>query len=510
MFDPNPVVGLPEVEYIELYNSSDLPMLTKGYFLSDPKTMVALDSFYLPGKSYLLICGKDDFELFDATYKLALSKWPSLNNGGDSIRLWFDSLLLEEIPYEVSWLKDKRKEEGGWSLERIDPNLTCGSTNWEASKSVNGGTPGDQNSVMAILEDHESPKLVKAFPIDSFTYSVHFDEPVESLKSKDVYSVEFLQEEVQLKFEDWIGHAVKQIQLDDVLDCHDNKLEVQLDVVYPKRIIPEGAIKVNEVLFNPYSYGSDYVELYNQSNDAFFWSDLYFDFGQKVVKPIGDNESIFWPKTYQVFTEDRSNVLENYPINDSLQIIEISDLPTLPDSNGSIIVLNRQYEVIDSLMYQDSMHFGELVGEDGIALERLSLHEETNDPFNWFSASHSVAYGTPGLKNSQTINLENCEDYVDLGDAYLSPNNDGVNDFLSIELNLPFPDYLGSVMIYDLNGQIIDEIVNHQFIGNGGLYYWDGGQADEGTYVVKVEVSRSNQRSIIIKKAIALVLENTL
>lgn len=57
------------------------------------------------------------------------------------------------------------KEDGGWSLEMIDPSNPCqGDANWTASEDVSGGTPGEINSVFGENADDVPPMLVGAYP----------------------------------------------------------------------------------------------------------------------------------------------------------------------------------------------------------------------------------------------------------------------------------------------------------------------------------------------------------
>ena len=49
--------------------------------------------------------------------------------------------IINAISYTDKWYNDDNKSEGGWSIERVNPNLYCeGKNNWQASKAnANGG-----------------------------------------------------------------------------------------------------------------------------------------------------------------------------------------------------------------------------------------------------------------------------------------------------------------------------------------------------------------------------------
>ncbi|MCB0784182.1 MAG: hypothetical protein KDC02_08185, partial [Flavobacteriales bacterium] len=86
----------------------------------------------------------------------------ALNNSGDPLVLTDDNgTTIDAVTYDLSWYNDAVKDDGGWTLEQIDPTTPCsGAANWTASNAGAGGTPGAQNSVYAIVPDSDPPVLV--------------------------------------------------------------------------------------------------------------------------------------------------------------------------------------------------------------------------------------------------------------------------------------------------------------------------------------------------------------
>ncbi|MBQ1652302.1 MAG: lamin tail domain-containing protein, partial [Bacteroidales bacterium] len=164
MADPTPVVGLPESEYIELYNNSPDAINLEGWTLKIGTTSKTLDAYTLYPSEYVVICRTGNDTLFyDITNILTLSlSATALTNGGTTITLYNEFMSeVDKITYSSAWYRNAGKKDGGWSLERIDPNNRCEqSTNWRASENENGGTPGVQNSIFGSNVDETAPSIM--------------------------------------------------------------------------------------------------------------------------------------------------------------------------------------------------------------------------------------------------------------------------------------------------------------------------------------------------------------
>ncbi len=60
MADPSPTVGLPEAEYVELFNASDQLLSTQGLRFSDASTSVVLPTVFLAPQEHLILCNMAD------------------------------------------------------------------------------------------------------------------------------------------------------------------------------------------------------------------------------------------------------------------------------------------------------------------------------------------------------------------------------------------------------------------------------------------------------------------
>ncbi|MBK9192407.1 MAG: gliding motility-associated C-terminal domain-containing protein [Crocinitomicaceae bacterium] len=89
-----------------------------------------------------------------------------------------------------------------------------------------------------------------------------------------------------------------------------------------------------------------------------------------------------------------------------------------------------------------------------------------------------------------------------------SPDNDGYNDVLTINLEFTTTDNVVNIEIYDNRGRRIKELKDSYYVGNTALITWDGStddntKAEIGTYVILISVleadgSRSEYKEVCV------------
>ncbi len=187
MADPTPVVGLPESEYIELYNNSPDAINLEGWSLKIGNTSKVLGAYTLYPSEYVVICRTGNDTLFDdITNILPVNiSATALTNGGTTITLYNEFMSeVDKVTYSPAWYMDASKKDGGWSLERIDPNNRCEqSTNWRASENENGGTPGRQNSIFGTNIDETAPSIIELTINSANELHITFSEAIDTTAS---------------------------------------------------------------------------------------------------------------------------------------------------------------------------------------------------------------------------------------------------------------------------------------------------------------------------------------
>jgi hypothetical protein len=505
--DPDPQVALPMAEYVEITNVSGKFIRLTGCRIHDPTAFKMMPDLVLAPDSILV-----------------LKNIPSLNNAED--RIWITNQLGQEVHlvhYTDRWYGDDVKKQGGYSLEMIDYTQPClGMDNWKASVDKKGGTPGYLNSVKAALpRDTAAPFLNVISIVNDSLLDFVFSEPVDSLSLLSMwFKVDGTTAIFKLKSVSLSGSTVRwlfpfvpdkqlvyQIRFEGVKDCSGNRQkETMINIQWPSTSV-KGNMVINEILFNPRSGGSDFIEIYNHSRFAFdlsrhFLADVDAGGLLKGIYQISASGVIMKPFEYAIISQDTANIRKEYHVNgrDAL-ILQVKQMPSMPDDQGTIILLNIHNEFIDSLSYTREWHFPLLSDENGVSLERLSFSMQSNSSHNWHSAASVAGFATPGYRNSQFVLPYQPDDYFKVQSKTFSPDEDGFEDVMVLRYALPSPDYAASVMIYDIQGRLVKQLVNNSTLGTEGIITWDGvddfsGKSPIGIYIVWIECVHPDGRRI--------------
>jgi flagellar hook assembly protein FlgD len=139
------------------------------------------------------------------------------------------------------------------------------------------------------------------------------------------------------------------------------------------------------------------------------------------------------------------------------------------------------------------MQFPLLNVTKGVSLERIDFNRATGDKTNWHSASEAVGFATPGYKNSQYNDAKETDNEIAISPEIFSPDEDGMNDVVSINYHFSTPGYVANVTIYDSKGRLIKNLIRNELLGINGTFSWDGITEDRekariGIYIIFTEV----------------------
>ena len=523
--DPSPVVGLPEVEFVEIFNTSNKIFNLAGWKIGDASSDGTIStSWLLPGEYKVLTATASD-SLFTMTDATSVSSFPSLNNAGDDVVLK-DSFgnTLDKLSYTDDWYQDDTKIGGGYTLELINPNDPCSdASNWMASISSSGGTPGFQNSVYSNSPDIIAPQVELWLPLSPNYLEVHFTEGMDSsslvnatfsfspnLTIQNKFIQGAFPTNMILQFNELLAPSlVYNVSLSNIGDCWLNYSNASGQFALSD-IPSKGEIVINEILQNPLNGGQDWIELYNNSDKIFNLKDWQLaNFDNDTIdnfKPIQTNYFLF-PHDYVVVGKDSNFVKANYSAAVSGKFL-FSELPSYNIDSGSVYLIYNS-EIIDKVSYLDEWHFDLLDNTDGVSLERIDPNGESSSSFNWHSAAEDVGFATPGRVNSQ-FSAAVSNGAITLTNDVFSPDNDGFEDVLQMSYAMNESGLLGKASIFDDRGRLIRKLFSNELLGSNGTFTWDGltesqVKASIGVYVILFEAFSTNGGEIFTtKKAVTL------
>jgi hypothetical protein len=279
--------------------------------------------------------------------------------------------------------------------------------------------------------------------------------------------------------------------------------------VAPGTIIPFGIpspaesndIVINEILFNPYSNGTEWVEIYNRSNKIIDLEQVWLAAVRQTppnppdtaLRNITTHSLLMLPGTYLVLTTNRSQVTELYNTPYPEQIIELTSFPSYPNTGGTVLLKSKAGPVLDVFTYTESMHHPLLRSVRGVSLERIHFDRPSDDATNWHSASETSGFGTPTYKNSVFADFPIYNDEIVIEPEIFSPDGDGFDDVTTIGYKFDQAGYTLNIYIFDGSGQQIRHLVKSKLAGSEGAVSWDGrkedgSRASVGIYVVFAEI----------------------
>lgn len=270
--------------------------------------------------------------------------------------------------------------------------------------------------------------------------------------------------------------------------------------------VQPGEIIFNELLPNPFTGGSEYIELYNRSDKVLSLSGLAVavrktDGTFSTRYPLASVSESLQSDGYALLTKSKEGVSAFYLISAPNAIFELSRLPVLANTS-STLVLFREHDnvVVDEVTYSSKWHASSVKEEKGVSLERISPDNPTQDPLNWTSASSSAGYGTPGYRNSQ-YEITPPGEVTGIEAPVLKDNS----EIYEISYFLDQPGYNCRASVYNTAGLRVAEIANHELLGTSGRLTWDGNglsgqRLQTGVYLFYAEIYHVKGKTKSYKK----------
>ena len=533
MADPVPAVELPPEEYIEIFNRSGNTINLGKWKLSSADQNSFFPGVDIGPGEFLILTAAADTALFAPFGRtVGLKPFPALTDKGRIIVLSDDQgNLISGVEYSSEWYGSALKSGGGWSLEIIDIDFPFfAEGNWEASSARKGGTPGSRNSSSRSNPDNSFRGIVNVFPEDSIRISIELSEPVPEFAvnisgitlDRSGINAAGLSDPLYRSFILSPGNHLERGRVYTI--CLPESLTDFAGNSASERCfcfgLPESAgtkdLVFNELLFNPFPDSPDYIELCNLSVKVLDVSQLLLasvnsETGvPSEAKQFSNEKRCIIPGAYYAITTDREKVISGYPSSVPENLFDVSFLPSMPDDRGHLLLLNRYLDKIDEVIYTEKMHYSLLSGDEGISLEKIRPYLPSEESGNWHSASESAGWGTPGAQNSVFAIGKPSEEKMIFSSPKISPDNDGYEDVLVIEINTGDPGSTITVSLFDETGSFISRIVENYLAGNSASIVWDGTAEDglpvrTGIYIILTEMYNASGKTEKWKKVVAVV-----
>lgn len=518
MADPTPVVLLPAYEFIEIKNTTALPISLNNWTLYIGTTDYQLFDITLAPNAYLILCSDNaagDLDDFGNVY--GFSSFAITNAGADISLLDATGKIISFAGFTSDWYQDSYKDDGGWSVEQIDPLNPClGYENWKASVSIYGGTPGTINSINASNPDNTDPALIRASIIDEYKIEIFFSEPMDSAMLTNpanyildngmtfsaapqgippYYSSAFVSFTTPIQQ----GLIYKLTVVDTISDCVGNLIPISSSVRFAfADSLEANDIIINEILADPATGVSDYIEIYNRSNkilDLRLLTLASIDPASGMLesqKNIAPNGFLIFPNEFFVLTVDPRSIRDYYYCQQWYNFIEMESFPTFSNESGVVVLALGAGNIIDRVDYNIGMYDPILTSTDGVAIERINYNRPSSDSTNWHAAASTVGFGTPTYTNSQYSDVEG-ESEITIEPAVFSPDNDGYNDIQNILFTFSEGGGICNMDVFDASGRFVKHLAKNEIIGTHSVFTWDGSneyneKCPIGMYILFAEV----------------------
>lgn len=535
MANPKGAAGLPEVEYIELYNRTDSTLQLKDWILSYGESRYKITYGEIAAKDYIILSKESNAQLWDEAeiYKRTdMPRFPILANSGKKLFLYdAGGELVAYTHYTEERYHNNFKSKGGFSIERIDAdNINDAAMNWTATNSLQGGTPAQANTVAAECKDREAASFLHSETISADIIRLHFNAPLNIASATDENNYNLAGEgpKIYKIYCDTTYHSFVDLHFSPELKEHDRlRLEMnnikQVDgteIMLPEAIelmLPHEATE-KELVFNEILFDSrntcEYVELYNLTDHTITTANLSFATigkeGQydKTSQLCSTNMDIP-PHSYHVFTRDTTTLRKTW--GTKAWQSTLCNLPSLKNEGSTIAIINQSAEEIDVAIFTPAIYPSTGHGSSDTASEKVNPQLASNNTSNWLPATAQSNYGTPGKENSQYTPLENepKNNRFTLQDDFMTPDNDGQNDYAIINYTMENGGYIANIKIFDSKGREVARPVNREILSTEGSLIWNGEDSQgnilkPGIYIIYVEAHNENGDRVKQKLAIAI------
>lgn len=490
MADPSPAIGLPELEYIEIYNNTSTGIRDFNFWVGNHSSKHFGNIDTLAPFQYAILCEKSDtnaFKFFGKT--IGVSNFPSIGNSADTLYLYDEKeKIIDAVSYQISqWPSNQR--EGGYSLERINDFYECNDQKlWHSSFQNVGGSPGHANEIaLKQLPRFKITEIIANSQMISLKLSEKIDESnltaiLVQLNIADitVQSIQFEESSLRLNIH-WTTLLPKEkpiaVHVNFIQNCMNENIDSVFnlfisDSLYDQKII------INEILFNTSDSLPEFIELYNRSADIVNLKNWQIGIrnSKNEISSLKNimTDYLLYPSSYVCISKNAVFLQQKYNYKNTSDFVSNPEMPTLANEQGTVLLLSPKQQLIDEVYYADQMHLSIINNSKDVSLERRSENWASMDANNWGSAAANYGFATPGYLNSNHVYLSESEQELQVMPKVFSPNADGQNDILQINYQFSYQNPIADIDIFNRDGQLVCALFHNYTLGQKGNIIWDG------------------------------------
>ncbi|MDA3820018.1 MAG: lamin tail domain-containing protein [Candidatus Delongbacteria bacterium] len=416
MADPSPVVGLPDAEFLEIYNTLDVAVNISGFQLMIGSSTYNFPAVNLPAGEEMIVCKSSDSTLLAPFGLVAVPEDLSgyiLPNSGATVKILDDSShVVDDVSYTDEWYQNPDKDDGGWSIERTDPWNTCsGIYNWAASMHPDGGTPGSTNSIFGQNQDTFAPELVSWELPSANEIQLKFSEVADtntSLNTANYYvTPDFGEPYFVTIYEDnprivrlqylsgFEENTLYTLTISNIADNCGNVME-DTEITFINYEASCFDVLITEIMADPsppvFLPEAEYLELYNQSEYPINLADWKLISGSSEYDLPAAEIPV---DSYICLTKsDNISAFDDLP-----NAVASDDFPLLPNTSSELQLVSKEGKLIHFVNYSSEWYSDPTKEDGGWSLEMIDTDNPCGENDNW-RASVSETGGTPGEANS--------------------------------------------------------------------------------------------------------------
>ncbi len=248
-----------------------------------------------------------------------------------------------------------------------------------------------------------------------------------------------------------------------------------------------GPVVINEIMYSPSQGNPEWVEILNRSADPvqlFGWT---FEDSRDRFVFCSDSMTI-QPDSFAVLVSDSSLFRTIWPAV-QCPVLQPGGWPVLNNSTqqgeewADILMLrDSSFYVMDYVPYDDDWG-----GSSGVSLEKISQDFSGYEASSWSSCTSG---GTPGRENScSAAEGGGSGKFLDYYPDPFSPDGNGRDDVLTIEMNFQHSENEVTLEIYNVQGRLLLQLLNREMCGLSKIVTWNGtsengGRLPVGRYII--------------------------